>query len=108
MAGADSALGLGVLRSNDYGQTWTHVGLSFNETVVFGTPKNVYSMFGSVGPADPAFEVAAQPGTGTWVMPGTPAGLTQGSAQVSVVNDGTHNVFLGAMWNAGLWRYIEP
>jgi hypothetical protein len=108
MAGANSALGVGVLRSADFGQTWTHVGLTSNETVVFGTSKNVYSMFGSTGPADPAFEVAAQPGTGTWVMPGTPAGLTQGSAQVSAVNDGTHNVFLGAMWNAGLWRYIEP
>jgi hypothetical protein len=112
MAGLYSDLGWGVLRSNDYGQTWTHVGMAFNETVVIGTSKNVYAMFGiPVGPGgvtDPAFEVAFQPGNGTWVSPGTPAGLTQGSAQLSVVNDGTHNILVGAMWNSGVWRYIEP
>ena len=30
------------------------------------------------------------------------------SQQHLMVNDGTHNILLGAMWNAGLWRYIEP
>jgi len=112
MAGLYSTLGWGVLRSNDYGQSWTHVGMTNNETVVFGTSENVYAMFGvPVGPGgftDPLFEVAAQPGTGTWVAPGTPAGLTQGSAQISVVNDGVHNIFVGAMWNSGVWQYIEP
>lgn len=112
MAGTYSALGQGVLRSSDYGQTWTHVGLGSNEAVVFGTSKNVYAMYGfAVGPGgsnDPAFEVASQPGTGTWVAPGTPAGLTQGSAEVAVINDGTHNVAVGAMYNSGLWRYVEP
>jgi fibronectin type 3 domain-containing protein len=112
MAGSNSILGQGVLRSADYGQTWTHVGLTNNESVVFGTSKNVYSMFGfAAGPGvtfDPSFEVAAQPGNGTWVAPGTPAGLTQGAAQISGVNDGSNNVLVGAMWNSGLWRYIEP
>ena len=112
MAGAYSALGWGVLRSGDYGQTWTHVGGTGNETVVFGTSKNVYAMFGfPVGPggaSDPTFEVAAQPGTGAWTAPGTPAGLTQGSGQMVVVNDGTHNIIVGGMWNSGVWRYIEP
>jgi hypothetical protein len=112
MAGADSALGAGVLRSTDYGQTWTHVGLSFQESIVFGTSKNVYSMFGfPFGPgisANPNLAVAAQPGTGTWVTPGTPVGMVQGPAQVAVVNDGTNNIFVGAMWNSGLWRYVEP
>ncbi len=112
MAGAYSTLGWGVLRSNDYGQTWSHVGMTNNETVVLGTSKNVYSMYGfPVGPggsSDPAFEVASQPGSGEWVAPGTPAGLSQGSAQVAVVNDGTHNILVGAMWNSGVWRYVEP
>jgi hypothetical protein len=100
------------LRSSDYGQTWIHVGLGANEAVVFGTSQHVYAMYGyPVGPGgttDAAFEVAFQPGTGTWVQPGTPAGLTQGSAQVVVVNDGTHNVAVGAMYNSGVWRYVEP
>jgi fibronectin type 3 domain-containing protein len=112
MAGSNSILGQGVLRSADYGQTWTHVGLTNNESVVIGTSKNVYSMFGfPAGPGgtfDSSFEVAAEPGNGTWVAPGTPAGLTQGAAQISAVNDGNNNVLIGAMWNSGLWRYIEP
>ena len=112
MAGAYSILGQGVLRSADYGQTWTHVGLTNNESVVIGTSKNVYSMFGfPAGPGgtfDSSFEIAAEPGNGTWVAPGTPAGLTQGAALISAVNDGSNNVLIGAMWNSGLWRYIEP
>ncbi|HEY2782431.1 MAG TPA: hypothetical protein VGI90_16735, partial [Steroidobacteraceae bacterium] len=72
----------------------------------------VYSMFGfPAGPGgsfDPSFELAAQPGNGTWVAPGTPAGLTQGVAQISAVNDGSNNILVGAMWNSGLWRYVEP
>jgi hypothetical protein len=102
----------GVLRSVDFGQTWTMVGTAIKMSVVFGTSKNVYSMFGiPVGPggtADPDFQVASQPGTGAWVAPGTPAGLTQGPGQVAVVNDGTNNILVGAMWNSGVWRYIEP
>ena len=112
IAGAYSSLGWGVLRSTDYGQTWTHVGGGGNETVVWGTSKNVYAMYGyPIGPGginDPTFEVASQPGTGNWAAPGTPSGLTQGSGQITVVNDGTHNIFVGAMWNSGYWRYIEP
>jgi hypothetical protein len=112
MAGMYSDSGWGVLRSQDYGQTWTHVGLVKNETVVVGTSKNVYTMFGwsigAGGTMDPAFQLAAQPGTGTWTAPGTAAGLTQGPHAIRVVNDGTHNVLVGAMGNAGVWRYIEP
>jgi fibronectin type 3 domain-containing protein len=112
MAGSNSILGNGVLRSADYGQTWTHVGLSNAESVVIGTSNDVYSMFGfPAGPGatfDSSFELAAEPGDGTWVAPGTPAGLTQGAAQISAVNDGNSNVLVGAMWNSGLWRYIEP
>jgi hypothetical protein len=112
MAGMYSTFGWGVLKSGDYGQTWSHVGIATNETVVWGTSKNVYAMFGwPIGAGqnvDPVFQLGAQPGNGTWVEPGTPAGLTQGPGQVTVVNDGTHNIFLGAMFNGGLWRYIEP
>ncbi len=54
MAGAYSALGQGVLRSSDYGQTWIHVGLDANEAVVFGTSQYVYAMYGyPVAPVAP-------------------------------------------------------
>jgi hypothetical protein len=82
------------------------------ENVVIGTSSEVYAMFGAAVGAgndlNPAFEVASQPGTGDWVKPGTPGGLFQGPGQISIVNDGSHNILLGAMWNAGVWRYIEP
>jgi hypothetical protein len=111
MAGAYSSLGWGVLRSSNFGQTWTHVGMSGNETVVVGTSKNLYAMFGyPVGPGgstNAAFESSSQPGTNTWIAPGSPASLTQGPAQIAVVNDGARNILVGAMWNSGLWRYIE-
>jgi hypothetical protein len=31
-----------------------------------------------------------------------------GAAYVVVVNNGTNNILVGAMYNAGVWRYIEP
>lgn len=105
MPGVFSALGWGVLRSTDYGATWTHVGNTAQQSVVFGTAKNVYAMAGT---ADKNFTLASQPGTGTWVSPGTPATLGNGAWQVAVVNDGTNSIFLGAMAQAGLWRYVEP
>jgi fibronectin type 3 domain-containing protein len=113
MTGNYSVLGEGVLRSADYGQTWTHVGTINVESVVAGTSENVYAMYGFPvgvgGSVSPAFEVAAQPGTGTWTLPGTPSALSlEGAAQITVVNDGTHNILLGAMWNSGVWRYVEP
>jgi hypothetical protein len=105
MAGANSAFGSGVLRSSDYGLTWAHVGLTTSESIVYGTPKNVYSMYGQA--PNPNFEVASQPGTGVWVMPGTPTALLS-AAQFAVVNNGTNNIVLGAMWQSGMWRYVEP
>jgi len=110
MAGQYSALGAGVLRSTDYGQTWTHEGSTNNMMAVWGTSSYVYAMYGwaSLTPVNPTFELATQPGTGTWTSPSLPAGLTIGSAQVATVNNGTSNIFVGAMWNNGVWRYIEP
>jgi hypothetical protein len=105
MAGANSTLGSGVLRSGDYGLTWAHVGVTANESIVYGTPKNLYAMFGQA--PNPNFEVASQPGTGVWVMPGTPTALLS-AAQFAVVNNGTNNIVMGAMWQSGMWRYIEP
>ena len=112
MAGAYSALGWGVLRSTNFGETWSHVGTTSPQAVVIGTSKNMYAMFGYPtgvgGNITPNFELSAQPGTGTWTEPGTPTNMTQGPSQIATVNDGTHNILVGAMWNGGLWRYIEP
>lgn len=112
MAGIYSALGWGVLRSTDFGSTWAHVGGTGSEGLVFGTPKNVYAMWGwPIGEGQvvaPSLETAAQPGLGTWSMQTTPAGMSQGPGQVAVTSDGTHSIVLAACFNAGMWRYVEP
>ena len=112
MAGVYSALGWGVLRSNDYGATWTNEGANMQEAIVIGTSKSIYSMFGwAIGAGqmvDPSLQVGPQPGTSGWTTPATPAAMTQGPAEGVATSDGTHAVILVANYNAGLWRYVEP
>jgi hypothetical protein len=112
MAGLYAGDWSGVLRSEDYGQTWQETGLNAAEAVVFGTKKNIYAMYGwAIGAGamvDPTLEVGAQPGTGTWTMPATPGAMTQGPAEAAVTFDGTHSIVIVANYNAGLWRYVEP
>jgi hypothetical protein len=96
----------------DYGATWMHVGSTGSEAIVYGTSKNVYAQAsGAVGigdTLDPSLEIAPQPATTGWTMPGTPAEMTIGAAQTAIANDGAHNVVLSANWGAGVWRYVEP
>jgi hypothetical protein len=111
MAGIYSMNWWGVLRSEDYGQTWKDTGLYDNETIVFGTAKNVYSMYGWAigegGVVPPSMEVGAQPGTGSWTAVTTPSAMTQGPTQAAVTYDGAHSVIVTANFNGGLWRYVE-
>jgi hypothetical protein len=112
MAGVYSALGWGVLRSTDYGETWTHVGVSSNENIVFGTSRHLYAMngfaVGAGGMVNPNLEVGDHPGTGPWMSVATPTAMAQGPATATVINNGTHNVIITANFNSGLWRYVEP
>jgi hypothetical protein len=112
MGGAYSDLGWGVLRSSDYGVTWTHVGGTSNESNIFGTAKNVYAMYGwAIGPGgmvDVSLESAPPPGTGTWTPSPQPAGMTQGPNAVAVTSDGTHSVIVTSNYNGGVWLYVEP
>jgi hypothetical protein len=109
MAGIYSKLGWGVLRSTDYGASWTHVGSTGSENLVFGTSKNVYAMYGwaSLDPVTPSLEVSPEPGM-TWAAAMTPAAMTHGPGQVAVVFDGTQSIVVSASWTSGLWRYVEP
>ncbi|MGI9146782.1 MAG: hypothetical protein ACR2IK_09585 [Chloroflexota bacterium] len=111
-AGIYSALGWGVLRSIDYGQTWVHVGATTNGAIAFGTPNNVYAGYGwacGIGcDVDPNLENAPQPGSTGWGTPSRPAGMTQGPAEAVVVNNGSQSIIVTANWTAGLWRYAEP
>ncbi len=112
MAGVYSNLGWAFFEAPTMDRLGRTSAIQAPESLVYGTPKNLYSIGGGpvgIGVSVQAnFEVGAQPGTGNWAMPSIPAGLSQGIGQATVVNDGTHNIVVGAGWNGGLWRYIEP
>jgi photosystem II stability/assembly factor-like uncharacterized protein len=99
--------GQGVYRSTDRGATWARVDPGLPQSIVWGTAKRVYSMWGWACSdcAFNGFETAALPGT-EWSKTDVPLGI--GATNVVVTHDGTHAIFVGVMWAAGIWRYIEP
>ncbi len=103
--------GQGVYRSVDRGASFSRVDDGKTpEAVVWGTSKNVYAMYAwacSNCDLGTQFEVAPQPGT-AWTRTSVPAGLVMGPNSLVVTSDGVHNVFVGLMWDQGLWRYVEP
>ena len=112
VAGVAAASGDGVYRSTDLGVNWTRVAQG-SGGVVWGSPKNLYVMWGwacascGLNEGGPQYQTAAQPGD-TWSMGTVPDGLTWGPNSVAVTSDGSHSVFVGSMWATGLWRYVEP
>lgn len=96
----------GVYRSTDLGATWSNVA-SGNEALVWGTPTKLYTMWAAACPGctGPGYKTAPQPGT-TWTDGGD--SVPTGPNSVAVSSDGTHSLFVGSMWWAGLWRYVEP
>jgi hypothetical protein len=110
MPGFHSELGAGVLRSTDYGETWSRVGIAMDQAVVFGTPKRVYAMYAwACGGCllDPALQSAPQPGISGWARMSTSPAMAIGPAQVATVFDGTNYIILTANWRGGLWRFVE-
>ena len=63
---------------------------------------------GPNGNVAPTFQSAMQPATTGWKVIATPIAMTQGPNSVAVTKNGSQTIFLGCMWKAGLWRYIEP
>jgi len=103
--------GQGVYRSTDLGATWSLVdGGERPQAVVWGTSTNVYAMYAwacSNCDLGTNFESAALPGT-DWAPATVPSALVIGPNGVVVTSDGARNIFVGLMWDQGLWRYIEP
>jgi hypothetical protein len=105
-----SGLGAGVLRSTDYGGTWTRVAIAMDQAIVFGTPKRVYAMYAwACGGCllDPALQSAPQPGISGWARMSTPPEMAIGPAQAVTVFDGTNYIVLTANWRGGLWRFVD-
>ncbi len=109
MAGVYSENQWGVLRSDNYGKTWVHVGGTNQETIVFGTTKRVYAMYGAgVSGELPSMESAPQPGSDGWLPVDSPAWMTLGPVQAAVTNDGMSNIVVTANTTGGILRYVEP
>lgn len=104
--------GDGVYRSTDLGKSWQRV-TEGSGGVVWGTPKNLYVMWGwacsgcGADAGGPQFQSAPQPGT-TWSKGVLPDELDWGPNSVAVTSDGKQSIIVGSMWATGLWRYVEP
>jgi hypothetical protein len=111
VAGLSGPDGQGVYRSTDLGASWSRADSGRTpEAVVWGTASKVYAMYAwacSNCDLGTQFEIAAQPGT-DWAAASVPDALVIGPNGVVVTSDGQHNVFVGLMWDQGLWRYVEP
>lgn len=110
MPGIYSAHGWGVLKSTDYGVTWTHVGNTNAQSVVFGTPNAIYGEYSwACGcPVDPGFQYLVPPNAGgTWTNLASPSGMANGPAGTVTVFDGTNWIIVGGNFQAGTWRYVE-
>jgi len=102
--------GDGLYKSTDKGQSFTKV-LGGGLGITWGTAKNVYTMWGwacSKCDLGASFQLAPLPAGTAFTKPAVPAGLNIGANHIVVTSDGTHNIFVGTMWAAGVWRYIEP
>ena len=111
VAGLEGPAGQGVYRSTDLGASFARVDSGQTpEALVWGTAKSVYAMYAwacSGCNLGTQFEIAPQPGT-DWATAVVPDALVIGPNSVVVTNDGTNSVFVGLMWDQGLWRYVEP
>jgi hypothetical protein len=99
--------GQGVYRSTDLGLSWMRVDNGQPQSVAWASDKAIYSMWGWAcsGCAFDNFQRASPDGT-AWTHIDVPEHL--GATNVAVTHDGTHAIFVGVMWAAGIWRYIEP
>lgn len=111
-AGIYATAGNGIFRSTDLGANWQRVGEG-NAALVWGSAKNLYEMWGwacascTFDKGGSQYLIAEQPGD-TWSTGTLPDALTWGPNSVATTSDGSHTIFVGSMWSAGLWRYVEP
>lgn len=109
IAGMEGPAGIGVYRSTDLGKNWKVVAEG-SGAIVWGSTKNVYAMWGWAcgGCTDGAqYQTAPMPGD-KWSDGTVPSGLNWGPNSVAITSDGTHAIYVGSMWQTGIWRYVEP
>jgi photosystem II stability/assembly factor-like uncharacterized protein len=112
VAGVGSEVGDGVFRSTNLGDDFSRITQG-SGSIVFGSAKNLYAMWGwacagcGLNEGGPDYQTAPYPGD-TWTKPQLPAALDWGPNSIATTSDGTHTIYVGAMWATGLWRYVEP
>ena len=102
----------GVHKSTDYGKTWKTL-TTMSDGVVTATPDNLYTSVGlgwgtTSDPQDPRLGVAARGDDTRWTSMKPPAGFVDGAKRIGVTRDDKHDILVGGMWHAGIWRYVEP
>jgi hypothetical protein len=102
--------GDGIYRSTDGANSFTKVA-DGAFSVVWGTSKNVYAMWGwACANCDLGanFSSAPLPAGDHWTKQSVPSDLVIGANHMAVTSDGNHQIFVGTLWSTGLWRYLEP
>lgn len=110
VAGIGGPDGDGMYRSTDGLQNFTKV-TDGALSITWGSDKNVYGMWAwACAGCDlgSGFTVAPLPAGDTWSKPDVPAAMNIGANHIAVTSDGNHTIFVGTMWSAGVWRYVEP
>lgn len=110
VAGIGGEDGDGMYKSSDGGDSFVKV-TDGSLSIAWGSDKNVYGMWAwACAGCDlgSGFTVAPLPAGDTWTKPSVPTAMNIGANHVAVTSDGTHTIFVGTMWSAGVWRYIEP
>jgi hypothetical protein len=110
VAGVQGEAGDGMYKSDDAGESFVKV-TDGSLSIAWGSENNVYGMWAwACAGCDlgSGFTVAALPAGDTWTKPEVPAAMNIGANHIAVTSDGTHTIFVGTMWSAGVWRYIEP
>jgi hypothetical protein len=99
----------GLYRSTNNGDSWTKVPNSTDSSVVVATPKRLYTSYGWawLGGVEPQLGHVDRSGN-NWVADPAPVGMNNGGVAWAVTTDGTRHIVIGANWNGGVWRYVEP
>ena len=110
VAGVGGEGGDGMYKSVDSGASFVKV-TEGALSIAWASDENVYGMWGwACAGCDlgSGFTVAALPAGDAWTKPEVPAAMNIGANHMAVTSDGTHTIFVGTMWSAGVWRYVEP
>ena len=99
----------GLYTSQNYGADWTKIPNTPNTSVVAATPTTIYSSYGwaTTGGGDPQIGRTNR-ATGSYTAMAWPSGMSSGGIAWTSTTDGDRWIIVGANWNAGIWRFVEP